>query len=125
MTDATERPAEATAQGEAHGGAEGRASVCPKCGTASCLDDASLDFDWNVVTDDPAPVVRTLNTIDPNELARLRKAEAERDGLRGKVEAVRALHRPREYGGRPSEFCNHDDEVLPCPTLLALDGGDA
>lgn len=85
-------------------------------------------------------IIRTAYADEPvgnRGLAEVAVAELERigwqrcdhgdevDRLRGQVGRVRELHRPREYGNGPSEFCAHDDEVMPCPTIQAIGGPDA
>ena len=54
-------------------------------------------------------------------LARI-AAEAERDALRTRVEAVLALHRHSGLGVGERRICQDCGQVLPCPTRRALEG---
>jgi hypothetical protein len=124
---ATERPAEGTEQNEAAEDGSASPKVCGKCGTAVCLEDADRDFDWAIVTDDPAPVVRTTKTVDPAELDRLLSAEAERQVLRGTVAAVRALCDEAELADPSVVFSQGGPQwgVWTSEVRAALDGGEA
>lgn len=88
------------------------------------------------VAEDPEEFVFILQRVGPGKLtphqARV-AAEKELGQLRVNAEAVRKLHAPEQYHDELSPWCTYcnrddnerDDVVLwPCPTLIALDGGE-
>jgi hypothetical protein len=58
---------------------------------------------------------------EQRRLARI-AAEAERDALRTRVEAVLALHWHSGLGDGERRICQDCGQVLPCPTRRALEG---
>lgn len=88
------------------------------------------------VNDEVADMEDYLARLAGGILARARRAEAERDQLRRRVQAVRALHPEHEHTGFPAcamlhgggcaydTTCSSCHQPYPCPTIRALDGAE-